>query len=88
LAFIWQAGNAAVIMSPLCVIAAIVIVVTGTIIDPALGQERSPWPPAASLLFCAVLLFGLGGGVVEYGLRKGGTAGDGHHGEETNGKAG
>ena len=76
LASIWLAGNAAVTMSPLCVIVAIVIIVTGTIIDPDLGRERSPWPLAGSLLFCAAILFCSGAALMRYAIRKGGTSGD------------
>jgi hypothetical protein len=88
LASIWLAGNAAVTKSPLCVIGAIIIVVTGTIIDPDLSRERSPWPPAGSLLFCAALLFGLGAGLMRYAVRKGEAVGDGPQREQTrDGKA-
>ena len=73
LALVWQAGHAALAMSPFCVFAAVVVVVTGKIIDPELGRDRSPWPIVGSLLFCTALLIGLGVSLMRYAVRKGRT---------------
>jgi hypothetical protein len=70
LSLVWQAGHAAILLSPLFVFAAVLLLAVVQI-DPDVSRERSPWPVVAALLLWAGVCVGLGIYLRRYAIRKG-----------------
>jgi hypothetical protein len=70
LALVWQAGRAALLMSPLFVFGAGVLIAS-VCIDPELEQDHRVWPAVAALFIWAAFLVGLGIYLRRFAIRKG-----------------